>query len=267
MRIPIFELNAFTHGPFSGNPAGVCPLERWLDDRTLQAIAAQNNLAETAFFVRRGPGGAGTPAYDIRWFTPACEIDLCGHATLATAWVLFHRGGRTRDPIELHSKSGRLTVRRDGERLELDFPSTPGVPCEPPPRLLEGLASAPRETLKARDYMAVFEREDEVRALTPHMDAIASLDALGVIATAPGRDADYVMRFFAPRAGVPEDPATGSAQCMLVPYWAARLGRSRLTGRQLSARGAEFTCEHRGDRVGIAGRVVPYLEGSIEIRT
>jgi predicted PhzF superfamily epimerase YddE/YHI9 len=267
MRIPIFELNAFTDSPFSGNPAAVCPLERWLDDRTLQSIAAQNNLAETAFFVRRGAGGDRPPAYDLRWFAPACEVDLCGHATLAAAWVLFHRGGRTGDQVEFHSKSGPLTVRRDGERLELDFPARPGVPCEPPPGLLEGLGALPRETLKQRDYMAVFERAGEVRALAPRMDAIAGLDALGVIATAPGRDTDYVMRFFVPRAGIPEDPATGSVHCMLVPYWAARLGRSRLTARQLSARGGEFVCEHRGARVGIAGHVVPYLEGSIEVRT
>ena len=265
MRIPIFELNAFTDAPFSGNPAGVCPLERWLDDRDLQAIAAQNNLAETAFFVPREPGDAA-PAYDIRWFAPTCEIDLCGHATLASAWLLFHRGGRIGERVEFHSRrSGPLSVRRDGERLELDFPAMPGTPCEPPPRLLEGLGATPREVLKARDYMAVFEHEDEVRALAPRMDAIASLDCLGVIATARGRDTDYVMRFFAPRAGIPEDPATGSIQCTLVPYWAARLGRVRLRGRQLSERGGEFTCELRGARVGIAGHVVPYLEGTIEI--
>lgn len=266
MRIPIFEVDAFASALFSGNPAAVCPLERWLDDRTLQSIAAENNLAETAFFVRRGTGGEAVPAYDLRWFSPACEVDLCGHATLAAAWVLFHRGGRTGDRVEFHSKSGPLTVRRHGERLELDFPTTPGVPCEPPARLLEGLAATPRETLKARDYLAVFESEDEVLALAPRMDAIASLEALGVIATAPGRHTDYVLRFFAPRAGIPEDPATGSVHCMLVPYWATRLGRSRLTARQLSARGGEFACEHRGARVGIAGRAVLYLEGSIELR-
>jgi predicted PhzF superfamily epimerase YddE/YHI9 len=265
MRIPIFEVDAFATTPFSGSPAAVCPLERWLDDRTLQAIAAENNLAETAFFVRRGSGGEAAPAYDLRWFSPACEIDLCGHATLAAAWVLFHRGGRTGERIEFHSKSGPLTVRRDGERLELDFPTSPGVPCEPPPRLLEGLAATPRETFRARDYMAVFESEDQVLALAPRMEAIASLDALGVIATAPGRDCDFVSRFFAPRAGVPEDPVTGSAHCTLIPYWAARLGRSRLHARQVSARGGELWCEHRGERVLMAGEAVQFLEGTIEI--
>ncbi len=265
MRIPFFQVDAFAGALFSGNPAGVCPLERWLDDRTLQAIAAENNIAETAFFVRRAPTGTLRPAYDLRWFTPACEVDLCGHATLASAWVLFHRGGRTGDRIEFHSKSGPLAVRRDGERLELDFPATPGVSCDPPPGLLEGLGSVPRATLKGMDYLAVFETEGEIRALAPRFDAIAALGARGVIATAPGRDADYVLRFFAPAAGIPEDPATGSVHCMLVPYWAERLGRSKLRALQLSARGGEFSCEHRAPRVGIAGRAALYLEGSIEL--
>ena len=266
MRIPIFQVDAFAGALFSGNPAAVCPLERWLDDRTLQSIAAENNLAETAFFVRRETHGGGETSYDLRWFTPTIEMDLCGHATLASAWVLFHRGGRGGNRIEFHSKSGPLAVRRDGERLELDFPSTPGVPCEAPPLLIEGLGATPRETLKGGDYLAVFESEDDIRGIEPHMEAIAALDARGVIATAPGRDADYVMRFFAPAAGVPEDPATGSIQCMLIPYWAGRLGRSRLRARQLSARGAEFWCELRGSRVAIAGRAVLYLEGTIEVR-
>ena len=265
MRIPIFQVDAFAGALFSGNPAAVCPLERWLDDRTLQSIAAENNLAETAFFVRRDSAGRSEPAYDLRWFSPVCEVDLCGHATLAAAWVLFHRGGRTGDRVEFHSKSGPLGVRRDGERLELDFPATPGVPCDPPPRLVEGLGASPREILKAGDYLAVFDSEDDIRAITPRAEAIASLDARGVIVTAPGRDADYVMRFFAPAMGISEDPATGSVHCMLVPYWAGRLGKSRLGARQLSARGAEFSCEHRGNRVGIAGRAVLYLEGTVEL--
>ena len=265
MRVPIFQVDAFTSELFSGNPAAVCPLERWLDDRTLQAIAAENNLAETAFFVPRP--GAAVPAadYDLRWLTPTCEVDLCGHATLAAAWVIFHRGGRKADTVRFHSRSGPLAVRRDGDRLELDFPASEGAPCEPPPRLVEGLGATPRETLRAGDYMAVFEHADQIRALEPRAEAIASLDARGVIATAPGRDADYVLRFFAPAAGIPEDPATGSVHCMLVPYWAKRLGKTRLTARQLSARGGEFACEHRGARVAIAGHAVPFLAGEIEL--
>jgi predicted PhzF superfamily epimerase YddE/YHI9 len=265
VRIPFFQVDAFAGALFSGNPAGVCPLERWLDERTMQAIAAENNLAETAFFVRRAASGPGGAAYDLRWFTPACEVDLCGHATLASAWVLFHRGGHPGQRVEFHSKSGPLAVRRDGELLELDFPATPGVPCDPPPELLEGLRATPRATFKGMDYLALFETEEEIRALAPRYDLIAALGSRGVIATAPGRDCDYVLRFFAPAAGIPEDPATGSVHCMLVPYWADRLGRSKLRARQLSPRGGEFACEHRAPRVGIAGRVALYLEGAIEL--
>jgi predicted PhzF superfamily epimerase YddE/YHI9 len=265
MRVPIFHIDAFTSDLFSGNPAPVCPLEGWLDDRTLQAIAAENNLAETAFFVPRRGSDVPAADYDLRWFTPTQEMDLCGHATLAAAWVIFHRGGRAGDSVRFHSRSGILGVRRDGDLLELDFPTSEITPCEPPPRLVEGLGAAPRETFRAGDYMAVFEHEDDIRAIEPRMEAIASLDLRGVIATAPGRTTDYVLRFFAPAAGIPEDPATGSVQCMLVPYWAKRLGKTRLTARQLSSRGAEFACEHRGARVAIAGHAVPYLTGEIEL--
>lgn len=270
MRIPLFQVDAFTGALFSGNPAAVCPLERWLDDDVLQAIATENNLAETAFFVRRPEDGETGPAYDLRWFTPACEVDLCGHATIATAWVLFHRGGRGGDRIEFHSKGGVLAVRREGDLLELDFPISEGRPCAPPAALVEGLGTAPLETQRARDYMAVFASADEVRTLRPDLGPLASLDARGVIVTAPGGAAagngpDYVLRFFGPAVGVPEDPATGSAHCTLMPYWAKRLGRARLASHQLSARGGEFVCERRGARVGIAGRAVPYLEGSIEL--
>ncbi len=265
MRLPIFQVDAFTGTLFAGNPAAVCPLERWLDERTLQAIAAENNVSETAFFIPRGPSRDRLPAYDLRWFSPATEIDLCGHATLATAWVLFHRGGRASEDVTFHSKSGPLTVARRGELLELDFPVSEGAPCDAPPLLLEGLGAAPREVLAARDYLAVYGSEDEVRAIEPRFEALAGLDRRGVIVTAPGRRADYVLRFFAPGVGVAEDPATGSAHCTLAPYWSARLERPRLTAHQLSRRGAEFVCEHRGARVSIAGRAVPYLEGTIEL--
>jgi len=278
MRLPIHKLDAFTGTVFAGNPAAVCPLERWLDPGLMQKIATENNLAETAFFVPRP--GKGTPtAFDIRWFSPVAEVDLCGHATLASAWVLFHRRGLASDGVTFESQSGSLAVTRKrvsggrvaGEMLELDFPSSPAEPCETPADLVLGLGGKPREALRARDYLAVFETEDEVRALLPKAEALDRLEARGVIATAPaarssgGAAHDYVLRFFVPHLGVLEDPATGSAHCTLAPYWAKRLGRTRLGARQLSARGAEFECEHRGERVGIAGRVVPFLEGTIEI--
>jgi len=259
MRIPIYQIDAFTGRLFAGNPAAVCPLERWLDDATMQAIAAENNLAETAFLVREGGDWA------IRWFTPVQEIDLCGHATLASGFAVLRHLEPARENVTFHSKSGPLTVTRDGERLSMEFPSRPPVSCEWPAELEEGLGAPPRDVLRARDYLAVFETEDEVRALSPRMDRLAALDALGVIATAPGREADFVSRFFAPRAGVPEDPVTGSAHCTLVPYWAARLGKSRLHALQVSPRGGELWCEHRGERVMMAGKSVQFLEGTIEI--
>src|SRR5258706_2373586 len=170
MRIPLFQLDAFAGDLFSGNPAAVCPLERWLDDRVLQAIAEENNLAETAFFVRRPSAAGGEPAYDLRWFTPTVEMELCGHATLASAWVLFHRGGRRGDRIEFHTLSGVLAVRRDGERLELDFPAAPGTPCDAPPQPVEGLGMTPVATLIGSDYLAEVDREDDIRSITPRFE-------------------------------------------------------------------------------------------------
>jgi len=259
MRLPLYQVDAFTGRVFSGNPAAVCPLERWLDEATMQAIAAENNLAETAFFVRAGDG------YEIRWFTPNLEIDLCGHATLASAFVIFQHLDPMAPAVTFRSKSGPLAVTRNGDRLCLDFPARPPVSCERPPALEAALGRAPREVLRARDYLAVFDREEEVRALAPKMEKIAALDALGLIAAAPGRDADFVSRFFAPRAGVPEDPVTGSAHCTLIPYWSARLGKKKLHALQISPRGGELWCEDRGERVSICGRAVQYLEGTIEV--
>jgi len=261
MRLPLYQLDAFAipGRAFSGNPAGVCPLERWIDDRLMQSIAAENNVAETAFFVPDGDGFA------LRWFSPAVEIELCGHATLATAWVIFNRLSK-RERASFTSKGGRLTVTKATEdRLELDFPALPGRPGDQARAIAEAIGIAPREVLEAQDMMAVVESEEQVMALQPRMDAIAALDTRGLIVTAPGMRVDYVSRFFAPQVGIPEDPATGSSQCTLVPYWAKRLGRPTLHALQLSERGAEFHCTHRGDRVGIAGRVVPYLEGTIEV--
>jgi len=271
MRLPLYQIDAFANAVFSGNPAGVCPLERWLPDATMQSIAAENNVAETAFFVPR-PRAAGGPAastggidYDLRWFSPETEIDLCGHATLASGYVVFTALDPARQDVTFHTRSGPLTVRRDGDDLSMDFPARPPERCDAHAELSAALGATPREVWKSRDLMAVFDAEADVRALAPSFDGIRALGVFGVIATAPGRDVDFVSRFFAPLQGVPEDPATGSAHCTLTPYWAKRLGRPRLRARQISARVGELRCEDRGERVTIAGRAVKYLEGTIEV--
>jgi PhzF family phenazine biosynthesis protein len=242
----------------------VCLLGKALPDAVMQSIAAENNLPETAFVLR------GREHLELRWFTPAVEVDLCGHATLAAAHVLF---AHTRAPsgasvarIEFQSKSGPLAVERDGELLVLDFPSRPAAACEAPEALVRGLGSAPLEVLGSRDYLCVYAREEDVASLRPDMSLLAGLDRFGVIATAPGSGAvDFVSRFFAPGEGIPEDPVTGSAHCTLIPYWAKRLGKTKLSARQVSARGGELACELAGDRVRIGGRAVTYLRGEIEI--
>ena len=259
MKLPYYEVSAFTTNPFGGNPAGVCPLDAWLPDAVLQSIAANNNLAETAFTVARGD------EFDLRWFTPTVEMDLCGHATLAAAFVLFTECHVASSEIRFHSHSGLLTVTRAGDQLTLNFPARPATPCAAPEALIRGLGAKPSDVLKARDYLAVFASEVEVRALRPDFAALKSLDCLGIITTAPGGDCDFVSRFFAPGAGVDEDPATGSSHCTLIPFWAAQLGRSKLFARQVSARGAELFCELAGDRVRIGGRASLYLRGEIQI--
>ncbi len=259
MQIPIYQVDAFTQKVFHGNPAAVCPLTRWLDDEILQAVAAENNLSETAFFV----GGRGR--YELRWFTPGLEVDLCGHATLASAHVLFTVLEPDLQDVLFSTRSGDLTVRREGALGFMDFPCRPGEPRPASRDLVEGLGIEPEAVLLARDTMAVLRTEDDVRRLAPRMDALARVESLGIIATAPGREADFVSRFFAPRAGVPEDPVTGSAHCTLVPYWADRLGRSTLRALQVSERGGELFCEQRGDRVIIAGHAVTCLEGTMTL--
>lgn len=261
--IPIWQVDAFADRAFAGNPAAVCPLGAWLSDETLQAIAAENNLAETAFYVA-APAGAGHD-FHLRWFTPGVEIDLCGHATLAAAHVLWRHRGYAGSAIRFQSKSGILTVAREGERYALDFPSRPPRPVAPPAGLAEVLGATPRAVLAARDLVCVFDREADVAALAPDMAALARIDTFAVAATAPGDEHDYVLRFFAPRAGIPEDPVTGSAQTSLVPYWAGVLGRDTLVGRQISARGGTLWCRLRGDRVEIAGTCADYLAGTITV--
>ena len=259
MKIPYYEIAAFTSRPFGGNPAGVCVLQEWLPDQIMQAIAAENNLAETAFIIER------EKHFDIRWMTPAIEIDLCGHATLASAHVIFTFLGWRHDLVNFQSASGELTVERSDSRLVLDFPSRPAPPCDPPAGLAEALGAEPTEVAKGRDYLAVFASQEDVAALAPDFDALAKLDAQGVVVTAPGDDCDFVSRYFAPRAGLPEDPVTGSTHCVLIPYWSKRLGRKELRARQLSRRGGELLCEDRGARVGIGGAVVLYMEGAIQL--
>ncbi|HEY1258638.1 MAG TPA: PhzF family phenazine biosynthesis protein [Stellaceae bacterium] len=261
MRIPLYQVDAFADRPFAGNPAAVCPLESWLSDEVMQAIAAENNLPETAFFVAEGE------RWGLRWFTPTTEVDLCGHATLASAYVLFNFLTPGRERVVFRTqKAGELVVTRAGALLALDFPAWPPTPCDEPPGLSAALGQRPAAVLAARDYVAVYDDMERVAALAPDFAALAQLDRFAVIATAPGAgEIDFVSRFFAPAQGVDEDPVTGSSHCALVPYWAGRLGKTRLEARQLSRRGGRLSCALDGDRVTIAGRAALYLTGTIEI--
>lgn len=261
MRLPMYQVDAFTDSLFGGNPAAVCPLDAWLPDTVMQAIAAENNLAETAFFVPQGGD------YALRWFTPTVEVDLCGHATLASGHVVFSFLEPKRDSVSFHTaKAGTLTVSRRGDTLVMDFPARPATPCEAPSGLLEALGGTPREVLRARDHLVVYESAAEIAALKPDLEALGKVDCWAAIVTAPGEnDVDFVSRFFAPAQGVPEDPVTGSAHCTLVPYWAKRLNRTAFEARQLSRRGGALRCALNGDRVSIGGKAVVYLEGRIEV--
>jgi PhzF family phenazine biosynthesis protein len=263
MNLPIHWLDAFTSEIFRGNPAAVIPLDTWLPDALLQKIAFENGLSETAFFVRTGPA-----RFHLRWFTPAVEVDLCGHATLASGWTLFHELGQSRDAIIFDSRSGPLTVsRREDGKLELDFPSRPAQPAIPTDDLLRGLGHAPDIVEKTNStWLCIYALSNDVSALRPDHTALARVTPGRMIVTAPGSDrVDFVSRFFAPDAGIAEDPVTGSAHCTLVPYWAARLGKNKLHARQVSARGGELWCELAGDRVKIAGRCALYLRGEISV--
>lgn len=260
MKLAYYQIDAFTDHLFGGNPAGICPLSEWLPAETMQKIALENNQAETAFFV----GGEGR--YHIRWFTPAVEVDLCGHATLASAYVIFRLLGYGGARIELDSRSGRLSVRRDGDRLTLDFPADVTAPVAGPEPLVRGVGVAPLEAYKGKtDYMLVYGAEEDVAGMKPDFALIAGVPARGVIVTAPGRATDFVSRFFAPQVGINEDPVTGSAYTTLTPYWAGKLGRTELTAAQLSPRGGRLWCRLSGDRVEISGQARAYLKGEIEI--
>ncbi len=258
--IPFFEVVAFTNHLFAGNPAGVCLLEEWLPDDQLQAIASENNLPETAFLCERGEH------FDLRWMTPTVEVELCGHATLASAHVLFRHCGYAGKTAHFQTRSaGKLMVERNGDRLVLDFPSRPAKEADLSEALAYSLGAKPERVLQGRDYFAVFPSQREVAAIQPDFAALSKLDAQGVVVTAPGDDCDFVSRYFAPAAGIPEDPVTGSTHCTLIPYWSQRLGKRELFARQISKRGGELFCEDRGDRVGIGGEALTYVEGTIHL--
>lgn len=259
LTIPIYQVDAFSDKLFGGNPAAICPLKEWLPAPQMQKIAAENNLAETAFFIPQGKD------FELRWFTPESEVDLCGHATLATAHVLFTQLNYEGDIIHFHTlKAGTLTVSRKDDLYTLDFPSRAPQSCEVPEGLIEALGGRkPVEILRSRDYFIVYETEADVLALEPNFAALSRIESLGFVVTAPGDNSDFVSRFFAPSAGIDEDPVTGSSHCNLIPYWADRLGKFKLHAFQVSARRGELWCEHKGDRVLMSGKAVTYLTGAI----
>jgi PhzF family phenazine biosynthesis protein len=258
MEIKLYQVDAFTDKIFAGNPAAVCPLNAWLPDDVMQNIALENNLAETAFYVYEKEG------IRIRWFTPAVEVDLCGHATLATAYVLFHKEGYKEESIIFHSRSGPLTVTRQGDLLTLNFPTDAIKEVPLSPELTGGFIAKPVKAFKGKsDYMLVFENERQVREMKPDLRALAKIEARGIIVTAKGDSVDFVSRFFGPQSGIDEDPVTGSAHTTLIPYWAGVLKKNKLNAVQCSPRGGTLTCELKGDRVGISGHGKLFLEGTI----
>jgi PhzF family phenazine biosynthesis protein len=261
MKLPIFQVDAFTDKVFGGNPAAVCPLEQWLPDDVMQRIALENSVAETAFFIRLDEG------FEIRWFTPEIEMDLCGHATLATAHVIARHFNFSLPYIQFQSKSGELTVTVEEELLTLNFPSRKPEPSEAPQVILDALQHEPIEILKSRDYVLVFQDEDVIRHLNPNQSILnqINLDPGGVVVTAKGEEVDFVSRFFTPQASIFEDPVTGSAHCSLIPYWSEKLGKDSMVTLQLSLRGGKLFCKNIGERVLISGEAVTYLEGHILI--
>jgi PhzF family phenazine biosynthesis protein len=260
MRIKFYQVDAFTDKLFGGNPAGVCPLDDWLPDEVMQNIAFENNLAETAFFITNDVD------FELRWFTPLAEVDLCGHATLATAHVLFDHLDYNRDKIIFHTRSGELTVRKDNGKLVLNFPVDIVKKIDAPDDLIKGIGKKPLEAFKGKtDYMLVYSSQKEIEEINPDFELIRKSKARGVIVTAKGDKVDFVSRFFAPLVGVDEDPVTGSAHTTLTPYWATVLGKKDLTAMQLSKRKGNLNCKLINGRVEIAGYAVTYLEGSIKI--
>lgn len=253
-----FVVDAFTGKLFTGNPAGVCLLDGWLDSETMQSIAAENNLSETAFIVKH------ESHYGLRWFTPEVEVDLCGHATLASAFVIYNFVDRDADALRFETASGLLTVTKKDGLFEMDFPARKPVPTEITSQIVKAVSLPVLEAHSSRDLILLVENERLIRSFMPNFELLKQIDGyLGIVITAKGDDADFVSRFFTPAAGVPEDPVTGSAHSSLIPFWAERLGKDKMIARQLSQRGGTLFCENRGDRVRIAGEAVLYLRGEI----
>ncbi len=253
MKIPLYIVDAFTQKPFSGNPAAVCPLQEWFDDTQLLSIAAENNLSETAFFVPQDEG------FHLRWFTPAVEVPLCGHATLATSHVLFNHMNFSGNEIVFESKSGPLQVKKRDNLILMNFPANTPSESSIPDHLVHALGKQPQEALQSENtLMVVYETEDDILSINPDFLALEDIDQPYIIVTAPGSESDFVSRFFGPRVGVPEDPVTGSAHCTLVPYWSKRLNKTSLYAKQVSKRGGDLFCEYFGERVEIVGRAVTY---------
>lgn len=261
MKLRLYQLDAFTDRLFAGNPAAVVPLETWLSDELMQQIASENNLAETAFYVPTGQG------FHIRWFTPTVEVDLCGHATLATAHVLFFIENKGETEISFESRSGILKVTRQDDWLTLDFPADTYQVAVAPPALSESIKSVDSfEVYKGQsDYMVVLQNEQQIKDLNPDIFILSTVPTRGIIVTAPGDEVDFVSRFFAPQSGIDEDPVTGSAHTTLIPFWAEKLGKKTMTAKQLSARGGYLRCELAGDRTLISGQVKLYLTGEISV--
>lgn len=259
MELSLYQIDSFANKPFEGNPAAICPLDAWLPDEVMQSIANENNLSETAFFVKNSTG------FDIRWFTPAKEVDLCGHATLASAFVLFNILGYSEQTICFDSKSGILEVTRNDNMFEMDFPSQVATPCPIPEQILNAFEEQPVECLKAEDYIVVFENESSIFNAKPDLSLLAELDLRGVAITSKATKYDFIIRFFAPNYGINEDPVTGSAFTQLIPYWSKVLNKSELTAKQESNRGGEVGCLYAGDRVKISGKAAKYMIGTIEI--
>lgn len=259
MKLDIYQIDAFANHVFEGNPAAICPLHEWLPDDLMQSIAEENNLSETAFFVPVDNG------FHVRWFTPLHEVDLCGHATLASAYVIFNVLGYEEKEINFESKGGRLTVKKNNDWLEMDFPSQPPEKCSTPDLLLNAFDITPVECLKSADYILVFEDESNVLNAVPDLSLLEQLDLRGVIITSKSDKYDFINRFFAPKYGINEDPVTGSAFTQLIPYWSDKLGKQTLTAKQVSERGGEVACVYSGERVNIFGKAVKYMQGVIEV--
>ena len=256
MKIKFYQVDAFSQKVFEGNPAAVCPLDTWIEDALMQKIAMENNLAETAFFVTRGDD------FEIRWFTPTCEVNLCGHATLASAYVLFNFLNYKKEKIVFHSKSGPLHVSKEEALIKMDFPSEPAVPCEIPEAMIRAFGKSPVEVLRSVDYIVVF--DEDIRALNPDLDALKELDLRGVCITSKDDEFDFVSRFFAPNYGIDEDSVTGSAYTQLTPYWAKKLNKNSFVSKQLSSRGGIVRSELKQERVDISGYAVSCISGEID---